>query len=137
MKDALTLYFAEERVVMDEEWARLMEGYVMFEPTIMVFVHEDGAQGVSTAVVEGEDGKERALLVFQTYLEGRAYQEFTRQWTGEAIMMVDAPRIAALLAKYGLRWVAIARTFNEEGDLTVGRFKGHRFVALLERSTKG
>jgi hypothetical protein len=122
---------------MDEEWARMMEGYVMFEPTIIVFVHEDGSQGVSTAVVEGEDGKESGLLVFQTYLEAQAYQEFTRQWVGYAMMMVDAPRIATVLAKFGLRWVAIARTFNEEGDLTVDRFKGHRFVALLERSIKG
>jgi hypothetical protein len=122
---------------MDEEWARMMEGYVMFEPTIMVFLHEDGAWGMRTLMVEGEDGRESGLLVFQTYLEAQAYQELTRQWAGYAIMMVDAPRIAALLAKFGLRWVAIARTFNEEGGLTVDRIKGHRFVALLERSTKG
>ena len=88
-------------------------------------------------MVEGEDGEESALLMFQTYLEARAYQEYTRQWAGYAIMGVDPPRIAALLAKYGLRWVSVPRSFNEEGDLTVNTFKGHRFIALLERSIRG
>jgi hypothetical protein len=118
---------------LDEEWAWHERGYVMWELTVIVVIKRTGALAVQTATVEGD---ESALLIFPNRVEAQAYREDTNQFAGYGIVGVDEARIAGLLGRYGLRWVAMADSWDEAADLAVTTFDGGRFLKLLDEGIK-
>jgi hypothetical protein len=124
---------------LDEEWAWDERGYVTWELTVIVVVKRTGALAVQTATVEGDEGDEgdeSALLIFPNRAEAQAYREDTNQFAGYGIVGVEEARIAGLLGRYGLRWVAMADSWGEVGGLTVTTFDGDRFLKLLGEGIK-
>lgn len=122
---------------MDEEWAWDRKDYVTWELTIIVIVKRTGALAVTTTTLDEDEDKESALLMFPSRLEAQAYREDAGQLAGYGIVTLDEARIAGLLGRYGLRWVALADSWDEGGSLTVTTFDGDRFLKLLEMGTRG
>ena len=121
---------------MDEEWAWDQKDYVTWELTIIVIVKRTGALAIQLVPVE-DDEDEEALLIFRSHLEAQAYREDTKQFAGYGIVGVDEARIAGLLGRYGLRWVAMADSWNEnDGGVAVTTFDGDRFLKLLDEGIK-
>ena len=121
---------------MDEEWAWAEQDHVTWEPTIIVVVKRTGALAIRTTPVEGDDGKESALLIFRSRGEAQAYREDTKLFAGYGIVGVDEARIAGLLGSYGLRLVAMADSWDEGDGLVVTTFEGDRFLKLLDEGIK-
>jgi hypothetical protein len=117
---------------LDEEWAWDQKDYVTWELTIIVVVKRTGALAIKTTTAEVDEGKERALLIFRSRVEAQAYREATKLFAGYGIVGVDEARIAGLLGSYGLRWVAMADSWDEGGDVVATTFDGDRFLRLLE-----
>jgi hypothetical protein len=126
----------------DEEWAWSEEDYVTWELTIIVVVQRTGALAIKLVPVEGDEDeestllKEDALLIFRSRLEAQAYREETKQFAGYGIVGVDEARIAGLLGRYDLRWVAMADSWDENGVATTTTFDGDRFLKLLGEGIK-
>jgi hypothetical protein len=87
---------------------------------------------IRVAPVEVDDGKENALLIFRSRLEAQAYREDLKLFAGYGIVGVDAAKIAGLLGSYDLRWVALADSWDENGDVVATTFDGDRFLKLLD-----
>jgi len=121
---------------LDEEWAWAEQDHVTWEPTIIVVVKRTGALAIRTTPVEGDDGKESALLIFRSRGEAQAYREDTKLFAGYGIVGVDEARIAGLLGSYGLRLVAMADSWDEGDGLVVTTFEGDRFLKLLDEGIK-
>lgn len=121
---------------MDEEWAWSEVGYVTWEPTIIMVLHRDGNVAVKAAVVETDDGKEDALLIFRSRLEAQAYREDTNQYTGFGIVGVDETRIAGLLGRYGIGSVALVESWDKDSSTVSQNFSGNGFLRLLEAGLK-
>jgi hypothetical protein len=116
---------------LDEEWAWDQKDYVTWELTITAIVQRTGALAIQLVPVEDEEDEE-ALLIFRSRLEAQAYREDTKQFAGYGIVSVDEARIAGLLGRYGLRWVAMADSWNENGGIAATTFDGDRFLKLLD-----
>jgi hypothetical protein len=105
---------------LDEEWTRTQQDYVTWELAMIVVIKRTGAFAVYTATVEGGEG----LLLFQSHLDAQAYREDSGLFVGYGVVGVDEPRIAGLLARYGLRWVHLADPWHESEGLVVTPFEG-------------
>jgi hypothetical protein len=116
---------------MDEEWAWDQKDYVTWELTIIAIVQRTGALAIQLVPVEDEEDEE-ALLIFRSRLEAQAYREETKLFAGYGIVTLDQARIAGLLGRYGLRWVAMADSWNENGGIAATTFDGDRFLKLLD-----
>jgi hypothetical protein len=121
---------------LDEEWAWDQKDYVTWELTIIVIVKRTGALAIRVAPVEVDDGKESGLLIFRSRLEARAYRQDTKLLTGYGIVTLDQAMIAGLLGRHGLRWVAMADSWDEGGDVVATTFDGDRFLKLLDEGIK-
>src|SRR5215210_1172817 len=116
-----------------DAWAWEQRGYVTWELAVIVTVKRSGTLSVRTANVETDEGKESALLLFRNHTEAQAYREDTKQVAGYGIVGVEETRIAGLLGRYGLRWVAMADSWDEnDGGVAVTTFDGDRFLKLLD-----
>jgi hypothetical protein len=49
---------------------------------------------------------------------------------------VDEARIAGLLGTFDLRWVALADSWGDNGDVVATTFDGDRFLKLLDEGIK-
>jgi hypothetical protein len=119
-----------------EEWAWDERGYVTWELKVIVIVKRTGALAVKTATVEVDEGYETALLIFPSRVDAEAYREDTGQVAGYGIVGVDEARVAGLLGRYGLRWVALADPWYESEGLVVTTFEGDRFLKVLDEAIK-
>lgn len=117
----------------DEAWAWEQRGYVTWELAVIVVVKRSGTLSVLTAGVRTDEGEESSLLVFRNHTEAQAYREDTKRVAGHGIVGVEDSRIAGLLGRYGLRWVAMADSWDEDDNLRVDQYEADRFIALLER----
>jgi hypothetical protein len=120
----------------DEEWAWDQKDYVTWELTIIVIVKRTGTLAIRVTPVEVDDGKESALLIFRSRLEAQAFREDLKLFAGHGIVTLDQARIAGLLGSYDLRWVAMADSWDEGGDVVATTFDGDRFLKLLDEGIK-
>jgi hypothetical protein len=121
---------------LDKEWAWSEQDYVTWELTIIVIVKRTGTLAIRVTQVEVEEGKESALLIFRSRLEAQAFREAANLFAGYGVVGVDAARIAGLLGTFDLRWVALADSWDEGGDVAATTFDGDRFLKLLDEGIK-
>ena len=101
-----------------------------------MIVKRTGALAIRITPVEVNDGKESALLIFRSRVEAQAYREDLKLFAGYGIASVDEARIAGLLGSYDLRWVALADSWDKDGDVVATTFDGDRFLKLLDEGFK-
>jgi hypothetical protein len=113
-----------------------MPGFITWELTVMAIVKQNGAQSVMTVSLADDEGEKWALVVFERRETAQRYKEETGNYAGHGLVGVDEARIAALLARYDLRWVAMPKAFLDAERMDVDLIEGEKFLELLGRSIR-